>query len=106
MLYTIHNYRPFRFALLALFAVAALSTACSVQAQARWRGYPAPRKGIVVMDVHFDSGRVTTARLLKGTGDPSLDATALRKFRRARFKPRTVRQVTTPFKFGVTGIDL
>jgi len=84
-----------------------------VEALASPEGVPAPPpshgliyghgSGLVAMDVDFDTGRVTAARMIASTGYPELDDRALKAFRRWHFKPRTVRHVRTPITFRVRG---
>ena len=62
--------------------------------------------GLVAMDVDFDTGRVTSARMVASTGYRDFDDAALKAFRRWRFKPRTVRHVRTPITFRVRGKKL
>jgi TonB family protein len=52
--------------------------------------------GLVEMDVDFETGRVTAARMLKSTGSAQSDEVVLAEFRKWQFKPRTVRRVKTP----------
>jgi TonB family protein len=76
---------------------------CAAHAQdLRWRGYPAPRSGVVLADVD-SSGKVTATKMLKSTGDPALDTLALSKFRTWHFKPATAKQIKIPITFTPTG---
>jgi TonB family protein len=68
----------------------------------RWRGYPAPRSGVVSADVDRN-GKVKATKMLKSTGDPDLDALALSKFREWHFKPSTAKQIKIPITFTPTG---
>ena len=53
-------------------------------------------KGILVGEVDFETGKVTSVRMEKTTGSKVLDDAALRSFRQWQFKPRLVRQFRTP----------
>jgi TonB family protein len=76
---------------------------CTAHAQnLRWRGYPAPRSGVVVATVDR-SGKVTGTKILESTGDPGLDAVALSKFKEWHFKPGTAKQVKIPITFTPAG---
>ena len=56
--------------------------------------------GVVVADVGFKTGIVTSVRMEKSTGSRILDRAALDAFRQWKFKPGTVRRFRTPVKFG------
>jgi TonB family protein len=76
---------------------------CTGHAQSlRWRGYPAPRSGVVVATVDR-SGKVTGTKMLESTGDPDLDAVALSTFKEWHFKRGTTKQVKIPITFTPTG---
>src|SRR4051794_32885871 len=55
--------------------------------------------GIVLMDVDYATGKVTSARMLDSTGYPRCDAAALAAFRNWRFKPHTRSPLKTPITF-------
>ena len=55
--------------------------------------------GVCVVDIDPGSGNVTEASMTQSTGNPILDDSAVRTFRRWRFKPGTVSKVRIPFEF-------
>jgi protein TonB len=55
--------------------------------------------GVCVVDVDPGSGNVTGASMAESTGDPILDDSAVRTFRKWRFKPGTVSRVRIPVEF-------
>jgi TonB family protein len=55
-----------------------------------------PPDTYVTVEIEYDTGKVTDAQLTKSTGDPKLDAATLERFRKWRFKPKTVRRVKIP----------
>src|SRR6266536_1542746 len=59
--------------------------------------------GIVLLIVDPSSGNVTSAQLLRSTGQEILDTAALRAFRRWRFKPGSVHKVKIPINFTMQG---
>jgi TonB family protein len=77
--------------LLTCFVV---SFALEVRAQNAWTG-----TGVVLVDVDYESGKVTAARMLQTTGSHHWDEAALAKFRKWTFKPKTVRHVKIPVTF-------
>jgi TonB family protein len=69
----------------------------------KWIDYPAPRSGIVMVDVD-KTGKVTGAKMAQSTGDPRLDAVALKKFKQWRFEAgKTAPHVKIPVTFYVPG---
>jgi len=55
--------------------------------------------GVCVVDVDPGSGNVTGASMAQSTGNPILDDSAVRTFRKWRFKPGTISKVRIPFEF-------
>jgi protein TonB len=55
--------------------------------------------GVCVVDVDPGSGNVTEASMAQSTGNPILDDSAVRTFRKWRFKPGTVSRVRIPVAF-------
>jgi len=55
--------------------------------------------GVCVVDVDPGSGNVTGASMAQSTGNPILDDSAVRAFRKWRFKPGTVSRVRIPVEF-------
>jgi periplasmic protein TonB len=55
--------------------------------------------GVCVVDVDPGSGNVTGASMAESTGNPILDDSAVRTFRKWRFKPGTVSRVRIPIEF-------
>jgi TonB family protein len=90
--------------LLTLLLLSCASVA-HAQDQIRWRGYPAPRSGVAVLDLD-GTGRVTRVRMRKSTGDTRLDRIAVRRFSQWRLKPGTRSPLTVPITFASTGSQL
>jgi len=59
--------------------------------------------GVCVVSVDQASGRVTGVSMEQSTGDSTLDKSAVRAFRKWRFKPGTVSKVRIPIEFTMTG---
>jgi len=59
--------------------------------------------GVCVVSVDQASGRVTGASMEQSTGDSTLDKSAVRAFRKWRFKPGSVSKVRIPIEFTMTG---
>jgi TonB family protein len=107
---------PLQITFLSIAAVGAGFLLASADAAASPKRFPPPPSshgrtyghgsGLVAMDVDFDTGRVTSVRMVASTGYRDFDDTALKAFRRWRFKPRTVRHVRTPITFRVRGKKL
>jgi TonB family protein len=55
--------------------------------------------GVCVVDIDPGSGNVTGASMAESTGNPILDDSAVRTFRKWRFKPGTVSRVRIPIEF-------
>ena len=55
--------------------------------------------GVCVVDVDPGSGNVTEASMAESTGNKMLDESAVRTFRKWRFKPGTVSRVRIPVEF-------
>jgi protein TonB len=55
--------------------------------------------GVCVVDIDPGSGNVKAASMTQSTGNPILDDSAVRTFRKWRFKPGTVSKVRIPFEF-------
>ncbi len=60
--------------------------------------------GIVLLIVDPSTGNVTSAQLLRSTGQEILDTAALRAFRRWRFKPRSITTLEIPIQFTTKGV--
>ena len=56
-------------------------------------------KGVVLVTVDKDTGKVTGARMLESTGSQLLDGAALQAYSQWRFQPGTVTQVKLPIEF-------
>jgi TonB family protein len=56
-------------------------------------------KGMVLVTVDKDSGKVTGAKMLDSTGSQLLDGAALQAYSQWRFKPGTAIQVKLPIEF-------
>ena len=61
-------------------------------------------KGVVTVKVDPRTGYVTSALMLKSTGQKILDNAALRTFGQWRFKPRTVTTLEIPVQFTTKGV--
>lgn len=61
-------------------------------------------KGVVVVKVDPATGYVTSAWMLKSTGQEVLDNAALRAFRQWRFKPRSITTLEIPIQFTSKGV--
>jgi TonB family protein len=59
-------------------------------------------RGVVLLDVDYDSGRVVKASMLKSTGSAILDKAAVDAFRKYHAKPRTFTRFTVPITFRIT----
>jgi TonB family protein len=60
---------------------------------------PATGKGFFLLDVDFETGRITDVHVLKSTGSAKIDATSIAKFKKWRAKPRTCRHIKVPFTY-------
>ena len=56
-------------------------------------------KGVVLVTIDKETGRVTGARMLQSTGNKLLDGAALEAYSQWRFQPGTVSQVKIPIEF-------
>jgi TonB family protein len=56
-------------------------------------------KGVVLVTVDKETGKVTGARMLQSTGNKLLDGAALEAYSQWRFQPGTVSQVKIPIEF-------
>src|SRR5262249_29545508 len=56
-------------------------------------------KGVVLVTIDKETGKVTGARMLKSTGSQLLDGAALQAYSQWRFKPGTVTQLRMPIEF-------
>jgi TonB family protein len=56
-------------------------------------------KGVVLVTIDKDTGKVTGAQMLQSTGSKELDGSALEAYSRWRFAPGTVSQVKIPVEF-------
>ena len=56
-------------------------------------------KGVVLVTIDKETGKVTGARMLKSTGNQLLDGAALQAYSQWRFKPGTVTQLRMPIEF-------
>jgi TonB family protein len=67
---------------------------------AGWTG-----QAVVLMEVDYRTGRVSSARLLKSTGHEILDESAMDALRRWQFRPRTWSPVRVPVTFTRQGVN-
>jgi len=70
--------------------------------EARDRGLTG--RGVVIVKIDPRTGYVTSASMLKSTGQEILDNAALRAFGQWRFKPRTVTTLEIPVQFTTKGV--
>jgi TonB family protein len=56
-------------------------------------------KGIVLVTIDKQTGKVTGARMLESTGSQLLDGAALQAYSQWRFKPGSVTQLKMPIEF-------
>lgn len=56
-------------------------------------------KGVVLVTIDPQTGKVTNARMLTSTGKQQLDRAALQAYSRWRFQPGGVRQIKIPIEF-------
>jgi TonB family protein len=56
-------------------------------------------KGVVLVTIDKETGKVTGARMLESTGSQLLDGAALQAYSQWRFKPGTVTQLKMPIEF-------
>jgi TonB family protein len=56
-------------------------------------------KGVVLLTIDKETGKVTGARMLDSTGNQLLDGAALQAYSQWRFKPGTVTQLKMPIEF-------
>jgi TonB family protein len=61
-------------------------------------------KGVAVVKIDPQTGYVTSASMLKSTGQENLDNAALRAFRQWRFKPRSITTLEIPIQFTTKGV--
>ena len=55
--------------------------------------------GVLVAEVDYNTGKVTSVKMEKSTGSRILDQAALSAFIQWQFKPKTVRQFRTPINY-------
>jgi hypothetical protein len=56
-------------------------------------------KGLFLLDFDYETGRVTDVHVLQSTGNPTLDATSIRTFKKWKAKPHTYRHVKVPITY-------
>ena len=56
-------------------------------------------KGVVLITIDKDTGKVTGARMLQSTGNQLLDGAALQAYSQWRFQPGSVTQLKMPIEF-------
>src|SRR5438874_8724009 len=67
--------------------------------QAEWVKRGLTGKGVVLVTIDKETGKVTGARMLTSTGNKLLDGAALEAYSQWRFQPGTVSQVKIPIEF-------
>jgi TonB family protein len=67
--------------------------------QAEWSKRGLTGKGVVLVTIDKDTGKVTGAQMLQSTGNKLLDGSALEAYSRWRFAPGTVSQLKIPVEF-------
>jgi TonB family protein len=58
-------------------------------------------KGVVLLTIDQQTGKVTGARMLQSTGNKQLDGAALEAYSQWRFQPGTGSQVRIPIEFAI-----
>jgi TonB family protein len=64
-------------------------------------GYPASGTAEALLDVDYESGRITAVHILKSTGNAKLDAATIRRLSQWRTRPRTYKHIKVPITFNV-----
>jgi TonB family protein len=59
--------------------------------------------GVVVGEVDYTTGKVTSVKMEKSTGNRILDQASLNAFSQWQFKPKTIRQFSTPINYEMVG---
>jgi TonB family protein len=67
--------------------------------QAEWSKRGLTGKGVVLVTIDKDTGKVTGAQMLQSTGNKLLDGSALEAYSQWRFAPGTVSQLKIPVEF-------
>src|SRR5712675_2701650 len=67
--------------------------------RAEWAKQGLAGKGVVLVTIDQQTGRVTGARMLQSTGNKQLDGAALEAYSQWRFQPGTGSQVQIPIEF-------
>jgi TonB family protein len=67
--------------------------------RSEWARQGLTGKGVVLVTVDKQTGKVTGARMLTSTGSKLLDGAALEAYSQWRFQPGTVSQVKIPIEF-------
>jgi TonB family protein len=67
--------------------------------RAEWTKQGLTGKGVVLVTIDKETGKVTGARMLTSTGNKLLDGAALEAYSQWRFQPGTVSQVKIPIEF-------
>jgi len=67
--------------------------------QAEWVKRGLTGKGVVLVTIDKETGKVTGAQMLQSTGSKELDGSALEAYSRWRFAPGTVSQLKIPVEF-------
>jgi TonB family protein len=67
--------------------------------QVEWVKRGLTGKGIVLVTIDKETGKVTGAQMLQSTGSKELDGSALEAYSRWRFAPGTVSQLKIPVEF-------
>jgi TonB family protein len=67
--------------------------------RAEWAKQGLTGKGVVLVSIDRQTGKVTGARMLTSTGNKQLDGAALEAYSQWRFQPGTVSQVKIPIEF-------
>lgn len=83
-----------------IFAVVAAACAASPHPDATATPTAAKTdKGLFLLDFDYETGRVMDVHVLQSTGNPTLDATSIRAFKKWKAKPRTYRHVKVPITY-------
>lgn len=56
-------------------------------------------KGLFLLDVDYETGRITAVHVLESTGNAKIDAASIAKFKKWKAKPHTYRHIKVPLTY-------